>query len=179
MVESRASIRYAKALLELAIEKGLLEEVHNDMQSFAQVVAENRLLELMLQSPVVPHIKKFAVLQELFQSRVHPVSFSIIEIITRKNREELLPGIATEFHKLYNTQKNIQVAEVTTTYPLDEAQRNEFLRVAREISRKQIELRETVDPKLIGGFVLQVGDQQMDQSIRTQLQRLKNQMVKA
>jgi F-type H+-transporting ATPase subunit delta len=119
------------------------------------------------------------VLKEIFQNRVHPISFSIIEIITRKNREELLPSIATEFHKLYNSHKNIQVAEVTTTYPLDAGQRQEFTDLVKRVSGKQVELREKVDPALIGGFVLQVGDQQIDESIKTKLQRLKYQMVKS
>ena len=179
MADNRAASRYAKALLELSLEKGVLEEVHNDMQSFAQVVAENRGLELMLQSPIVPHVRKYAVLKEIFQNRVHPISFSIIEIITRKNREQLLPSIATEFHKLYNTHKNIQVAEVITTYPLEAAQRQEFMDLVKRISQKQVELKEKVDPALIGGFVLQVGDQQIDESIRTKLQRLKYQMAKS
>ena len=179
MADNRAAARYAKALIELSLEKGVMEEVHTDMQSFAQVVAANRGLDLMLQSPIVAHVKKYAVLKEIFQNRVHPVSFSIIEIITRKNREELLPSIATEFHKLYNSHKNIQVAEVTTTYPLDATQRQEFTDLVKRISGKQVELREKVDPGVIGGFVLQVGDQQIDESIKTKLQRLKYQMVKS
>ncbi len=179
MADSRAAVRYAKALLELSLERGVLEEVHTDMQSFAQVVSENRGLSLMLQSPIVPHVKKYAVLKEVFQNRVHPISFTIIEIITRKNREELLYDIAVQFHKLYNAHKNIQVAEVVTTYPLEASQRQEFVDLVKQISQKQVELKEKVDPTLIGGFVLHVGDQQIDESIRTKLQRLKQQMVKS
>ncbi len=179
MSESRASSRYAKALMELSLEQGVLEEVHNDMQMFAQVVAENRALELMLQSPVVPHVRKFAVLSQIFENRVHPISFTIIRIITSKNREELLPDIAREFHRQYNLHKQIQVAEITTTIPLIDSERQEFLRVANQISNKQIELTEKVEPALIGGFVLQIGDTQIDQSVRTKLQRLKYQFVKS
>lgn len=179
MSESRASSRYAKALIELSLEQGVLEEVHNDMQMIDQVVSENRALELMLSSPIVPHIRKFAVLNEIFKARVSPITFTIIKIITDKNREALLPGIAQEFHKLYNLHKQIQVAQITTTIPMVESERQEFLRVARQIANKQIELREKVDPALIGGFVLQIGDTQIDQSVKSKLQRLKYQFVKS
>jgi F-type H+-transporting ATPase subunit delta len=57
MADNRAAARYAKALIELSLEKGVMEEVHTDMQSFAQVVAANRGLDLMLQSPIVAHVK--------------------------------------------------------------------------------------------------------------------------
>ncbi len=177
MSESRAAVRYAKALLELSLEKGVLEEVHNDMQLFSQVVADNRGLELMLLSPIVPHHKKHTVLKEIFQAKVHPVSFSIIDIITRKNREEILFDIATAFHRQYNSYKNIQVAEVTTTYPLDEVQRRKMNTLVEKTTGKRVELHEKIDPKLLGGFVLKIGDRQIDESVKGKLQRIQQQLV--
>jgi F-type H+-transporting ATPase subunit delta len=174
MAENRASVRYAKALLELAIEKGVLEDVHNDMVFFANTVAENRNLELMLLSPVVPHFKKYTVLEEIFKSRVHLVSFSIFQIITKKNREEILFDVSKEFHRQYNLHKGIIKAQVTTTYPLEETQRQEFKRIVAEATGKIVELEEKVDPSLIGGFVIQVGDQQIDESIKHKLRRLQH-----
>lgn len=172
VVESRAAHRYAKALLELAQEQGVLEQVNQDLLLFKQVCDENRGVFLMLQSPVVPHYRKMNVLREIFQQRVHPVTYSIFEIITRKNREKILYAVAVSFHEQYNVQKNIQVAHVITTFPLDEPMRNQFLRLTEETTGKKIELEEKVDPNLIGGYILRVGDRQIDESIKGKLQKL-------
>lgn len=172
MAENRASVRYAKALIELAIEKGVLEDVHNDMIFFARTVEENRNLELMLLSPVVSHFKKYNVLESIFKTRVHPVSFTIFHIITKKNREEILFDVSKEFQRQYNVYKGIIDAQVVTTYPLDESQRQQFVRIVEEATGKTVKLHEKVDTTLIGGFVLQVGDQQIDESIKHKLRRL-------
>jgi F-type H+-transporting ATPase subunit delta len=172
MAESRVAYRYAKALIELAQEKNVLEQVHTDMQFFVQTIDGNRSLHLMLQSPIVPHAKKYNVMRDLFQTRLHPITFSIFEIITRKNREEVLYSVAKAFHELYNKQNNIYVAHVTTTFPLDERLRSNFRKMAGETLGRKIELEEKIDPGLIGGFILRVGDRQIDQSIKSKLQKL-------
>ena len=143
----------------------------------SRVISQNRNLELMLASPIVPHHKKLSVLSEVFRSRVGDITFSIIEIITRKNREELLPGIARAFQEQFDQLQGVQVAQVTTTQPLDEHQRNAFREKVSQLSGKQVELVEKIDAKLIGGYVLQIGDQQIDESLRHQLQRLQRQFT--
>jgi F-type H+-transporting ATPase subunit delta len=172
-MENRASHRYAKALLELALEKGVLDEVHSDMQAFAEICKQNRDFELMLKSPVIPHYRKYNVLEAILKGKVHTVSFAIFDIITRKNREELLPEIAAAFHQQYNDYKNIQVAQVTTTFPLDDTLRNHFQKIVQEVTGKQVELHEKIDPTLIGGYLLQIGDKQADESVKNKLRKLK------
>jgi len=176
MAHSRAAVRYAKALLDLATEKNIVEQVHADMQ-FVQVCRENRGLVNLLESPIVAHHNKFAVLRDIFQSRVHPVSFSIFEIITRKNREEILFDIAKEFHTLYNDYKGIQTAQVTTTFPLDSVLRGQFEAIVIKNTGKKVELEEKTDASLIGGFVLQIGDRQIDDSVKGKLQKLQRQFA--
>ncbi len=179
MTESRAAHRYAKALIDLAVEQGIVEQVHTDMQLLANTCEENRSLVNMLQSPIVAHYKKFAVLRDIFKSRVSPVSFSIFEIITRKNREEILFDVAKEFHVLYNEYKGIQTAQVVTTIPVDATLREQFKAMVVEISGKQqVELTEKVDPSLIGGFVLKIKDKLIDESVKGKLQALKYQFSK-
>lgn len=172
MAGSRVAHRYAKALIELAQERNVLEQVHNDMQFFVETIDNNRPLYLMLQSPIVPHAKKYNVMRDLFKNRLHPVTFSIFEIITRKNREEVLYDVAKAFHEQYNKYKNIHVAYVTTTFPIDERLRSKFSQMAGETLDRKIELQEKIDPSLIGGFILRVGDRQIDQSIKSKLQKL-------
>ena len=173
MAESTVAFRYAKALIDLAKEKDKVEEVFNDMSFFRQVVKQNRDLMLALKSPIVRHEKKMAVLRALFESRVDPLSFLIFNIITKKNREGIMDVIADEFIRQYNDLKGIQKVQVTTTLPLTEEIRQEFIRLVANTTGKQIELEENTDSKLIGGYILRIGDRQIDASIRNQLAKLR------
>lgn len=174
MAGSRATSRYVKSLLDLAIEKKVLEEVHTDMLLFSETVSKNRALALLLQSPVIKHEKKLDILKAIFAGKVHNLTMAFFEIITRKNREPLLEGIAGEFHNAYNEYKGIGKAVVTTATPMDAKIRAELEQLVRRYSdKKQIELVEVVDPDLIGGFILNVGDRQVDASIRSKLKTLK------
>ena len=173
MSEYRIASRYAKSLLDLADEKGQLEAVNGDMQMFSDLIEENRDFELLLKSPIVSHAKKLTILNEVFKGKVNDLTFGIFEILTRKNREAYLPAIATEFHHQYNVRKGIEEATVTTTFALDDDLRNEFESVVAKISGKKVELTEKVDKDLIGGFVLKVGDRQIDDSISARLSALR------
>ena len=87
MSEYRIASRYAKSLLDLAVEKGQLEEVNKDMLMFSNLVKENRDLLLMLKSPIVTHDKKLAVLNQIFEGKVNDLTLAILRILTRKQRE--------------------------------------------------------------------------------------------
>ncbi len=175
MAESRVASRYVKSLLGLAVEQGMLEIVHTDMQFIDKVCHSNRDFVLMLKSPIIRHEKKKDILNKIFSGRIHALTMSIIEILTRKNREPLLPSIASEFHKAYNENKGIGKASVISTVPIDDKFRAELEAIVRKLSnKKQVELDETVDQDLIGGFILNVGDRQIDASIKNKLKSLKN-----
>jgi F-type H+-transporting ATPase subunit delta len=99
---------------------------------------------------------------------------AFFDIITRKNREPLLPSIAREFHNAYNVYKGIGTAQLVTPFPVDASLRKEIEGIVQQISKKkQIELVEKVDADMIGGFVLTVGDRQVDASIKNKLKALK------
>jgi F-type H+-transporting ATPase subunit delta len=158
----------------LAVEKGSLDQVHADMQLFTKVCEENRDFMLMLRSPVIKHDKKNDVLKKIFQGKVNPLTLAIFDIITRKNREPLLPAIAKEFHVAYNDYKEIGGATVTTAVPLDNKLRDEIEQIVKKLSdKKQVEIIEKIDPEMIGGFVLNFGDRQVDASIKNKLRALK------
>jgi F-type H+-transporting ATPase subunit delta len=173
MSEQSVAFRYAKSLVGLAQERGLLDTVYEDMKFFTTVCEENRSFVLALKSPVVKHWKKLEILKAIFQQRVNPVSFTIFDIITKKNREAILPAVASEFLKQYGEIKNIQPAQVTTVSPLTEAQRKEFIKLVADATGKTVELTEKTDERLIGGYVLRVGDRQVDTSVKSRLNELK------
>lgn len=175
-VESVAS-RYAKSLIELAEEKKVVDVVYQDMLLFNQIAKDNRGLMLALRSPVVRHEKKLGILNAVFKEKVDPVSYTIFEIITRKNRESILDAIAAEYIIQYNAYKGIQKATITTSTPLTVELRDQFTKIVADATGRTVELEEKVDQKLIGGYVLRVGDRQIDASIKSRLNELKLELM--
>ncbi len=173
MSESTVALRYAKSLIDLAQEQNVVDTVYQDMLFFKKTAEENRGLMLALKSPVVRHDKKLAILEGVFKTRVSSTSYTIFTIITKKNREAIMFSIAEEFVKLYDEKKGIVKAIITSSMPLTAPLRNEFMTIVAEATGKTVELEERVDEKLIGGYVLRVGDRQIDSSIRTRLNDLK------
>jgi F-type H+-transporting ATPase subunit delta len=177
MSHSPAAFRYVKSLLDLAVEKGVLENVHKDMLLFSKVCEENRAFTLMLRNPIIRHDKKREVLESIFKKKVHALTMAIFDIITRKNREPLLPQIASEFHNAYNEHKGIGRASVTTAVPLAPAQRKEFEKIVKKlIDKSDIEMDEKIDKDMIGGFILKAGDKQIDASIKNKLKALRTRL---
>ncbi len=171
MHESRVASRYAKSLLLLAKEKGVLDFLIHDMNLFAQVCEQNPDFVRAMKNPIINHDKKLSILKKLFEGKVNPITISIFEIVTRKNREEYLPDIAYEFKAQYRELNGIIAAEVTTTFPLTDELRKQFNGLVSK--GKPVELKELVDKDIIGGFILKVGDNQIDESIKSKLQKLK------
>jgi F-type H+-transporting ATPase subunit delta len=173
MADLRVASRYVKSLLGLAVEQGVLEAVHKDMLLFSKVLKENRDFSVMINSPVIRHEKKRAILEKIFSGKVDKLTLAIMDILTRKNREPLLPSIASEFHNAYNTYKGIGKAYITTTVPMDSELRQAIEEIVKKLSKtKQVEIEAKVDKDLIGGFILNVGDQQIDASIKSKLKSL-------
>ena len=179
MSNQRVAYAYAKSLMELAIERGQLEEVYQDFRYLATMARSNRDLELVMRNPIVSSDKKLKVLKALYEKRgATEATLSFFEIICRKNREMVLADIAREFQAQYQIHNFIQVAEVTTTFPLDDKLRAEFSKIVLEITgMKEVKLSEKVNPELIGGFILRVNDRQLDESLSSKLKALRVQFA--
>lgn len=178
MSNQRVASRYAKSIMELSLEKGRLEEVHTDFQRLTALAASNHELKLVLKNPVVNSDKKLNVLKALFAKGSDPLTMSFFEIISRKNREGILLDVAKEFENQYNLHNSIQVAYVTTTFPIDDTLRKEFCDVVKEISGKNtVQLVEKINPDLIGGYILKINDRQLDDSLSSKLRQLKTQFT--
>ncbi|AKD02668.1 ATP synthase F1 subunit delta [Pontibacter korlensis] len=175
MSDIRVASRYAKSLIELAEEKNLVDQVNADMQLFIQVVSQNRDFKLLLQNPIVKSDKKLAIINGVFKGKVQELTLAFFNLIARKNREAVLETVATSFQEQYRTLQGIQTAEVVSAAPLTPALRDELGKKLVAQTGKRIELIERVDPSLIGGFVLRVGDKQIDSSVRNSLRKLRNQ----
>jgi len=175
MNESRVAFPYAKSLFQLSKDQGKVNEVVSDMELIAAVCAENPNLVRTLQSPIIGHDKKKAIMDTIFKGRVSNLTFEIYSLLKKKNREMYLPDIAKAFVNIYKAENNIIAAKITLSAALTDHLRNEFKEiVASKFNAKEVELEEVINPEIIGGYILKVGDKQIDQSIKGKLVELKN-----
>ena len=179
MSNYRVASRYSKSLLVLAIEKTKLEKIKADMDVFISLCRESRPFLNFIKNPVIHVYKKLAVFQILFEDRVDELTYKFIDIITRKGREELLPEIGQQFLRDYRLYKGIEIIEVTTPVELDKDLKEEFMALSSKLvdKGKKVELREKVDEGLLGGFVLRIGDRQIDDSVASKLRDLKKKLI--
>lgn len=172
MVESRAAERYAKSLIELAIEQKQLDEVFADVQLIDNTIDNSNDLRLMLTSPIINHLDKLKVMDKLFGDKVQKLTQSFFALITKNKREELTQGIVKSFIRQYDDIKGIQKAVLKTTYDVPDNQKKVFEELVKEISGKKPELSIEKDDSIIGGFVLNIGDRQIDASIKNKLKEI-------
>ena len=108
MKQTRATIRYAKAFLGLAIEQSSLEASFSDMRLLERACFESKDLSLLLKSPIVKTDQKIKIFQEIFDGKIQPLSMAFVKIIIEKKREYLLEGMAKKFIDLYKMKKTSQ-----------------------------------------------------------------------
>jgi len=173
MKETKISIRYAKALFELAHEQGIEERVKDDMILIKEVCRSNNELVKVLISPVIKVAVKDKILKSIFAEHIHKLSISFISLIVRKGRESLVVEIACDYIARYKEFKGIKTAYVKTAKKLDDSTRHELIDKLKAITQSQIELVEEIREELVGGFILKIDDNQYDTSILSRLKRLK------
>ena len=174
MSVTRVAGRYAKSLMDLAIEQGKLTTIVKDMESLREAV-KNRDLYLMLQSPIINADKKQSIMELLFGSRYDVMTMGFIRICVAKSREGLLPDIASEFLDAYQKMQGITSVKVTTATPLSK-EAFEDLRAKLQASSdtlKGVDIETAVDPNLIGGYVVEFGDKLYDASVAHKLDVLR------
>lgn len=174
MSVTKAAYRYAQALIDLAAEKNTVEEVYGDMNQLASVCEESRDFRALLNSPVIVWHKKQAIFKQLFEKSISEMSMGFMNLIAKNSRENLLPEIAEGYIQLYKKSINIHEVYVTSAVALDQSTKDKIIEKIKAEVNGTIELTETVDPELIGGFIVRMEDKQIDASISSQLADLRN-----
>ncbi len=169
----KISSRYAKSLMDLAIESGQLDAVYADMKLVDETIDSSREFSNLLNSPVVKPDTKVAILNKIFGGEIGQLTHSFIKLLAEKSREGYLAEIAQSFVEQVKHYKHIVSAEVTTAISMDENTRQNVRRIAQTMKSGEIALTEKVDNALIGGFVLRVGDKMIDASIAGKIRGLK------
>ena len=176
MPNPRLATRYAKSLLDLAIETGELETVYGDMMWLQSVSKTNRDFVNLLKSPVIASDKKLSILKAVAGTRLGKLSGSFITLLIKKGRESNLPEIANAFIQQYEEHKNIHIVKLTTATPLSSSTKEAIIQqVKKSAGYENIEIEEKVNEDIIGGFVLQIGDKLVDASIAYDLKAIAKQ----
>lgn len=164
MKGTRAAQRYAKAILDLAKDQKVSELVNADMESISKTIIGSDELQGVLASPVVKDQLKKNALNEIFKG-VHPTTLGTFNLLLENNRIDILKYVAQKYTELYNEDNNIQVATVTTAIPLDASLEAKIQAKIQELTGNSAIINSVVDPSIIGGFILRIGDLQYNASV--------------
>ncbi len=173
---SRAAIRYAKAILETAVSSGKASQVNDDMKSIITAVDSSAELKEFLASPIIKSELKMNVLSDIFLS-VQADPKPPFRLPQENKRFEILGAIAAQYNAQFDELNNVEVAKVTTAFPITSELEAQILAKAATISTKKLTIQNTVDASIIGGFILRIGDKQYNASVANRLQELKREFA--
>lgn len=171
--QNKVAKRYVKALMNVALEKQTLDIVHADMKLLNETLNENRDLVLLLKSRVIKSDKKLSILTSIFKDKLSVLSNEFIKLLAVQNRVDVIADMPFEFFIQYRAYKHITVAKVTSAIALTDDLRTQLKAMIAKTTDKTLELEETVDKSILGGFVLDVDGKQLDASVLADLKRLR------
>ena len=178
MNNPRLAGRYAKSLLDLAVEQNNLEAVYADMKFLLSINNSNADFVAVLKSPVITADKKLKIIQSITEQRVSQLTTLFVQLLVRKARERNLPEIVKAFIDQYNELKNIHRVKITTATPVSRELQDEIIKkVITDPNFRNIELEAVVEDELIGGFKLEMGGLLVDASILRDLNDVKKQFA--
>ncbi len=179
MKNPRLSQRYAKSIFDLAIERNEVGAVQRDMQLVHTTCTQNQDLRTLINSPIIQGYKKAKVFHYLFEGTMSPITKSFFDLIFSKGREMFVDDIAAEFVVLYNNFTNVAKASLITAASVDEVFTTKIMNfLAKEMVGKKIELDHKIDATLIGGFILNYDNKQIDKSIAREIRMVEQNFSK-
>lgn len=172
MNESKIPVRYSKALFQSAQGKNQLDRVYSDMLYIAELCRID-LVKEVLDSPVIVPSKKRTVLHGLLEKKTERITLSLVDLLIKNGRERHLPAVARVFRDETLKFKGVTPVILTTAVSVDAGTREKVSHLVAEMFKTKVELKELVEPELIGGFVLKVNDNFIDASVRNKLRKIK------
>jgi len=176
MNDSKISVRYARALFQSALEKKILDNVYQDMIFISEIckIAETKEF---LNSPIIVPSKKEAIFHKMLGDNVEKITLSTIDLIVKNGRESFIPAIARVFIHETKKFKGITESVLTTAVKVDDKVKKQITDLISDVFKTKVELKEIIDPEIVGGFILQVDDNLIDASIRNKLRKIKKELI--
>jgi F-type H+-transporting ATPase subunit delta len=176
MNDSKISVRYTRAIFQSALEKKILDNVYQDMIFISEVCKIPETREL-LTSPIISPSKKAAIFHKMFEGNIESLTLSLLDLIAKNGRESFIPAIARNF--IYETKKHKGITEsvLTTAIKVDDNLKKQITDLISGIFKTRVELKENINPDIIGGFILQIDDNYIDASIKNKLRKIKKELI--
>jgi F-type H+-transporting ATPase subunit delta len=175
MNDSKIPVRYSRALFQLAIEKNLLDNVNGDMLFISEICKMDEVKEV-LESPVIVPSKKTAIFHSFLDKNVEKITLSLVDLLIQNGRETYLPAVARRFKDETLKYKGVTETYLTTALPVNDKTRKEISDMIALIFKTKVELKETIDKEIIGGFILKVNDNFIDASVRNKLRKIRREL---
>ncbi len=176
MNQSKISVRYSKAIFELAKEQNILDTIYSDFKLIQKSIEDNTDFYQIFTNPVIKIKDKIHLLKIVFETNVSILTLKFLNLLVENNRESYISDIARDFAGLYRKDKNIKEIVLTTATNIDKTIFDNFTNnVSRELNCK-VEIRDEVKPDMIGGVVVRIDNMQLDMSVATQLKEIKTKL---
>ena len=173
---SDVSKEYGGALFDLACEENLEFDFLGQLRVVDGIVRENPEYVKLLSAPNIPKTDRLEAVESAFGGRVHQYICSFLKLLTERGYARYISECVAEFETRYYEYKGLVIAKVQSAVALDDKQKNAILHKLEKITGKEIELRCTVDPQLIGGMKILIGDTLYEGTVRAKLDGLKNKL---
>ncbi|MCB0477340.1 MAG: ATP synthase F1 subunit delta [Crocinitomicaceae bacterium] len=174
MKGTKVASRFAKSLLELAIEQKSEDKVLKDMELVDELCEESKDFNNLLKNPIINASKKIAITDTIFKGKIEKISDNFINLIIKHNRELYLEEIAESYILQYKEYKGIIDVEVISAIKLDKKTMDSVMEKVKAKYSGTFNIKETVNKDVIGGFILRVGHEQIDMSIARKINDYKH-----
>jgi len=169
--------RYAKALLDLSVERNVLIEVEKDVELIVATCENSRELVVLFKNPIILPQKKLSILSDLYKDRVSELTYKFLEVLVRKNRSKLIFEILEMYLEKFKAYQHISDAVLFTATEAKESTKNHVVKLLEEATGEKIILSSLVDEKLIGGFMIRYKDRLLDASVSSKLRDLQKELL--
>jgi F-type H+-transporting ATPase subunit delta len=176
-VEEIATV-YARALFEVAEDRDLIDQIHDELTQFADALSENRQLAVFFFSPYFSTEEKKDGLKRVVTG-AEPVFMNFLEALIERHRMPAIFRIKAQYQDMWEDARDLLPVELTSAIELDSATVASIGERVGEQTKRTVELTSTVDPDILGGIVLRVGNVILDASIRNRLEQLRKQVARA
>ncbi|MEX0887272.1 MAG: ATP synthase F1 subunit delta [Phycisphaeraceae bacterium] len=167
---------YARALFETGVEQGELEALADEMEELGDVIADQPELRRLITTPAIGVQQRVGLIDRLFKDRVSPTLYKFLQVVTRKGRLASLPGMVQAFAELMTDQRGLVEVDIFVADRLNEAQADDVANSIGRVLGREVVLHQYVDPELIGGLKIRVGDKLIDGSVANQLKLLRQRL---
>ncbi len=172
---SNASIEaYARALFEIAQAEGHMDVVENELFRMARAFESNEQLRSTLTDATIPTERRQGIIEQLLGGKANNTTVQLVSLVVGSGKSRDLPAIIDTLVKRASSEKKLEVAEVRSAVELTEDQQKRLAAALTKATGRQVNLKVVVDPSVIGGLVATVGDEVIDDTVRTRLEQLKS-----